>query len=149
MAYLSRAYTDEHGEPVTVLVTTGTHDVGRLVSLLNGSYVLVEQMLAGERLRRQIRRHNGGRAALELLKAHGGTDFTGEIEQDALDGQALAALMVAAEQLLLDCATPLGRPAPQHKRAVRAAIDGVEWRFFDVLVAAVTDMSQQAEAVTA
>jgi hypothetical protein len=44
--------------------------------------------------------------------------------------------MVAAEQLLLDCDTPADKPAPQHKRALRAAIDAVEERFFGVIEAA-------------
>lgn len=30
-----RTYDNEHGDPVVVLVTTGTHDVSRLVQLLN------------------------------------------------------------------------------------------------------------------
>src|SRR5690348_5314843 len=36
MAYESRAYDNEHGDPVVVLVVTGTHDVSRLVNLFNG-----------------------------------------------------------------------------------------------------------------
>ncbi|MGH3415317.1 MAG: phiSA1p31-related protein [Actinocrinis sp.] len=75
--YLSRAYDDEHGDPVVVLVTRGTHDVSRLVQLLAGGHVLVEQLALGERIRRQVKRHSGGRAALQVLKAHGGADFTG------------------------------------------------------------------------
>ncbi len=147
MAYKTRAYTDEHGDPVVVLVVTGTHDVGRLAGLFCGAQVLVEQLQTGEAMRRQARRHASGRAALELLKAHGGPDFTDEITQDALDGQALAALMVAAEQLLLDCSMPSGTPTPQRKRALRAAIDGVERRFFDVLEAAAADASKREVAV--
>lgn len=73
MSYETRAYDNEHGDPVVVLVATGTHDVSRLVNLLsrgNGEQV----QLAG-RVLQQVRRHNGGRAALQLLAAHGGPDF--------------------------------------------------------------------------
>ena len=75
MGFESRAYDDGTGAPVVVLVVTGTHDVGRLVALLNGGPLLVEQMLAGDRIKRQVRRRAGGRAALELLRAHGGPDL--------------------------------------------------------------------------
>jgi len=81
--YESRAYDkpvpdeDVFGpEPVVVLVVTGTHDVGRLVGLLAGGHPLVEQLSLGKRIRSQVRRHSGGRAALELLRQHGGPDFT-------------------------------------------------------------------------
>jgi hypothetical protein len=76
MSYESRAYDNEHGDPVLVLVTTGTHDVSRLVNLLAGNRVPVtEHLTLAERLWRQVRRHNGGRAALKLLTAHGGPDL--------------------------------------------------------------------------
>jgi hypothetical protein len=76
MAYESRAYDNEHGDPVVVLVATGTHDVSRLVNLLtNGN---CEQVSLGQAVLRQVRRHNGGRAALQLLAAHGGPDFLHE-----------------------------------------------------------------------
>lgn len=76
--YESRAYDNQHGDPVVVLVTTGTHDVSRLVQLLNGRGALVEQLMLGDKVVRQLKRHNAGRAALALLKAHGGADFTDE-----------------------------------------------------------------------
>lgn len=79
VSYESRAYdndTDFGPEPVVVIVVTGTHDVSRLVNLLAGQPPVSEQQLFGERVRQQVRRHNGGRAALELLKRHGGPDFT-------------------------------------------------------------------------
>lgn len=72
--YETRAYDNEHGNPVAVLVASGTHDVSRLVQMLNRGNA--EQCGVGEQLVRQVRRHNGGRAALALLKAHGGPDFT-------------------------------------------------------------------------
>lgn len=75
--YESRAFDNEHGNPVVVLVTTGTHDVSRLVQLLQGRLALTEHIGVADRILRQVKRHNGGRAALELLKAHGGPDFTG------------------------------------------------------------------------
>lgn len=78
MSYESRTYDNEHGDPVVVLVVTGTHDVSRLVNTLNGSVPVLEQMDIGRQIMRQTRRHNGGAAALRLLKAHGGPDFTDE-----------------------------------------------------------------------
>ena len=76
MSYQSRAYDNDHGDPVVVLVATGTHDVSRLVNLLAGNRVPVsEQVALAMRLWRQVRRHNGGRAALKLLRDHGGPDL--------------------------------------------------------------------------
>jgi hypothetical protein len=77
MSYESRAYDNEHGHPVVVLVATGTHDVSRLVNLLAGSRMaLCEHMTVSQTLLRQVKRHNGGQAALKLLAAHGGPDLT-------------------------------------------------------------------------
>ena len=73
MSYETRAYDNEHGNPVVVLVATGTHDVSRLVNLLMSGNC--EQVSLGHTVRAQVRRHNGGRAALQLLAAHGGPDF--------------------------------------------------------------------------
>jgi hypothetical protein len=73
----SRAYDNEHGDPVVVLVVAGDHDVSRLVNLLHRGNC--EQVEYAATIVRQMRRHNGGRAALALLKAHGGADFTGTI----------------------------------------------------------------------
>ena len=78
MSYETRAYDNEHGDPVVVLVVTGTYDVSRFVHLTAGGPTVCELLMVGERIRKQVRRHNGGRAALALLKAHGGADFTGE-----------------------------------------------------------------------
>lgn len=83
MSYESRAYDkvndDGFGpDPVVVLVVTGTHDVSRLVGLLASGQPLVEQIALGRKVREQVRRHSGGRAALELLRLHGGPDFTQE-----------------------------------------------------------------------
>ena len=78
MSYETRAYDNEHGDPVVVLVATGAHDVSRLVNMLaNGN---CEQVDLGQRVLRQLRRHNAGRAALRLLRDHGGPDFTTEAE---------------------------------------------------------------------
>lgn len=74
--YESRAYDNEYSEPVVVLVVTGQHDVSRLVNLLTGGQPPVEQIGVGLKILRQVKRHNGGRAALELLRLHGGPDFT-------------------------------------------------------------------------
>lgn len=87
MSYESRAYDnpgDAFGpEPVVVLVVTGTHDVSRLVNLLAGGQPVIEQLQVGDRIRKQVKRHNGGRAALKLLRAHGGPDFTDEQKASA------------------------------------------------------------------
>jgi hypothetical protein len=73
--YESRAYDNPHGDPVVVLVVTGTHDVSRLVNMTTGFVPTIEQSEAGQKILRQVRRHSGGRAALALLAAHGGPDF--------------------------------------------------------------------------
>ena len=76
MSYQTRSYDNEHGDPVVVLVATGTHDVSRLVNLLTGATPNTEQLGLGHQIKRQVRRHNAGRAALALLRRHGGPDFT-------------------------------------------------------------------------
>lgn len=82
--YETRAYDNEHGDPVAILVATGGHDVSRLVNLLAGSRTaLCEHMGLSEQLLRQIKRHNGGRAALHLLAAHGGPDLLETADQQA------------------------------------------------------------------
>lgn len=86
MSYETRAYDKPNDsgfppDPVVVLVVTGTHDVSRLINLFSRG--LIEQIQVGEKIQRQVRRHNGGRAALELLRAHGGPDFTTEPEPNA------------------------------------------------------------------
>jgi hypothetical protein len=78
--YQSRAYDDENGEPVVVLVTTGQHDVSRLINLFNGRLALCEHLGVASQMLRQVRRHNGGRNALALLKKHGGPDFTRDVD---------------------------------------------------------------------
>ena len=76
MSFESRAYDDETGRPVVVLVATGSHSVSRLVAALRtGS---TEQMMLAGRLLDQVKRHNGGREALRLLAAHGGPDLLAE-----------------------------------------------------------------------
>ena len=75
-AYDRRSEPGWPDDPVAVVVAEGTHDVSRLVAALNSG--TVEQMDVGQRLVRQLRRHNTGRAALQLLAAHGGPDFTPE-----------------------------------------------------------------------
>jgi hypothetical protein len=78
MSYETRAYDkpNTYGfspDPVVVIVATGTHDVSRLVHLLSRGNC--EQVDLGEHVLRQVKRHNGGRAALKLLAAHGGPDL--------------------------------------------------------------------------
>lgn len=76
MSMQTRAYDTEDGDPVVVLVVAGTHDVSRLVHLLNGASPNSEQRQLGKAVVTQVRRRNAGRAALALLAAHGGPDFT-------------------------------------------------------------------------
>lgn len=75
MSVEHRAYDNEHGDPVVVLVATGTHDVSRLLNLLNGASPNCEQRAVGRAVTASAHRHNGGRAALKLLAAHGGPDL--------------------------------------------------------------------------
>ncbi|MFG2001767.1 hypothetical protein ACGFNU_21710 [Spirillospora sp. NPDC048911] len=76
MSFESRTYDNDHGDPVVVLVVTGTHDVSRLMNLLAGSRMaLCEHQGLAERMLRQVKRHNGGAAALRLLREHGGPDL--------------------------------------------------------------------------
>lgn len=79
MSVKGRTYRNEHGDPVVVLVATGTHDVSRLVNALERGNC--EQSDMAGRLVRSLRRHNAGRAALTLLRDHGGPDFTGEPDE--------------------------------------------------------------------
>lgn len=102
--YESRAYdkpnTDGFGpDPVVVLVVTGTHDVSRLVHLLSRG--LIEHLEVAKRVLRQVKRHNGGRAALELLRAHGGPDFT-STEEDDVDVPELIAEVERLRELVED-----------------------------------------------
>lgn len=72
----SRAYDTPAGDPVVVLVISGTHDVSRIVNLL--ARVNCEQVGLASKVLRQVKRHAGGRAALALLARHGGADFTND-----------------------------------------------------------------------
>jgi hypothetical protein len=87
MPYESRAYDNEHGEPIVVLVVTGEHDVSRLVQLfsgrMKGHLATCECIGVADTMLRQVKRHSGGRAALALLKAHGGPDFLAKAEHGA------------------------------------------------------------------
>ena len=87
MSYETRAYDNSHGDPVVVLVASGTHDVSRLVHLLAGASPNCEQIGLGQQVLRQVKRHNAGRAALRLLRDHGGPDFT---EHDDLEAKRKA-----------------------------------------------------------
>lgn len=68
-----RVYDNEHGDPVVVMVTTGTFDVSRLAGLLKSGrcedHALADALIAA------YKRHNGGRSALKLLAEHGGPDL--------------------------------------------------------------------------
>lgn len=88
MSYETRAYDERHPDgsntPVVVMVVKGTPDVSRLVNLFAGGQATVEQLEVGKKIRQQVASHSRGRAALELLAAHGGPDFT----QDLPPGRA-------------------------------------------------------------
>lgn len=83
MSYAIRTYDTEQGDPVVVMVVKGTHDVSRIVQAL--THGNCEQAEQGFRLVARLKRHNKGRAALALLKAHGGADFT-DPDDEALVG---------------------------------------------------------------
>jgi hypothetical protein len=96
-------------DPVVVIVATGTHDVSRLVNLLAGGSVTCELLDVGGQVSRQVSRHNGGRAALALLKAHGGPDLlTLVVDRSKLDRAAASYIavledtVVAAARVLFD-----------------------------------------------
>jgi hypothetical protein len=127
MSYETRAYDDEHGDPVVVLVATGTHDVSRLVNLLNGASPNCEQIGLAAAVLRQLRRHNAGRAALRLLRDHGGTDFTEEPAEVAEDRAAVEEIgrllgLRPAPRVRLDAAAVLSRA-----REVLAGPAQVDW----------------------
>lgn len=82
--YETRAYDNEHGEPVVVIVATGEHDVSRLVNLFARGNPVLEQSDLSQKIVRQVKRHNGGQAALRLLKLHGGADFTEDTNERQL-----------------------------------------------------------------
>lgn len=88
MSYQSAAYDKQNDDgfppdPVLVIVATGTHDVSRLIHLLNGGQPVIEQYKLGEQVRRQVNRHNAGRAALRLLHQHGGPDLLETVTTEA------------------------------------------------------------------
>lgn len=122
MSVETRAYDNDHGDPIVVLVATGTHDVSRLVHLLAGATPNTEQRRLGQQVLRQVRRHNAGRAALALLRDHGGPDFTTDpADPDALDvaerraAADLHALARAGERLQAQPAPGCACPADAHK----------------------------------
>lgn len=84
VSYAARTYDNEHGDPVVVLVVTGTHDVSRIVQALTAGNC--EQSGLGERIVKMLKRHNKGRLALALLKAHGGADFTDAEDAPLVEG---------------------------------------------------------------
>jgi hypothetical protein len=74
MATETRAYENEHGDPVVVTVTTGTFDVSRLINVLARGRC--EEGRQAGTAREQLRRHRKGREAIRLLRQHGGPDLT-------------------------------------------------------------------------
>jgi hypothetical protein len=76
-----RVYDMEDGHPCVVMVTSGTHDVSRLANLLHSGRC--EDQATATYIRRTLSRHRGGRAALALLKEHGGPDLLVGTSADA------------------------------------------------------------------
>ncbi len=76
--YTTKDTETEHDGAVPTLTITveGTHDISRMVNLLASGNC--EQGDLQRRIVRSLRRLEGGRAALDLLKRHGGPDFTAE-----------------------------------------------------------------------
>jgi hypothetical protein len=132
--YESRAYDNDSGEPVVVLVVTGTHDVSRLVNLLVGKmagHPVCEQISVGQRVLRQVRRHNGGRAALQLLAAHGGPELLHEPDpelqrRDHLIGE-LRGSLVAAQRERDEAQAEAGRLRGQLSEAWTTARQASEY----------------------
>lgn len=115
MSYESRVYhkpTDFGPDPVVVLVVEGTHDVSRFAAAMNGMSPTVEQLHAGSKLARQLRRDQGGRAALALLAEHGGPDFRGSVP--GVDEWVLRVLRLLAEGR--PCAGWPGTPGCHRRR---------------------------------
>lgn len=88
MSYQTGAYDlpndDGFTDPVLVLVATGTHDVSRLVGLLNGAAQGAkpngEQRRLADQVTEQLRVRDGGRVALQLLAEHGGPSLLSEVD---------------------------------------------------------------------
>jgi hypothetical protein len=83
-----RVYDDaqDDGQPVVVMVARGTFDVPRLAYLM--SCGRCEDVERAGFIVRALRRHNGGRAALKVLRDHGGPDLLEDVpaEPDGLLG---------------------------------------------------------------
>lgn len=77
MSVEGRVYDNGHGDPVVELTIVGTFDVSRLIELRE-TRGRVEDVDLAASLRRKLRRTAGGRAALQVLKDHGGPDLTEE-----------------------------------------------------------------------
>jgi len=135
VSYETRAYDDEHGIPVAVIVVAGTHDVSRLINLFGGATANVEQLQTGRKLLAQIRNHNGGRAALQLLARHGGPDFTPENTTVAIARDKLLARIAELEAeldkvrpVLQTIATSVGADLCRYANALDDQWPG--WREF-------------------
>lgn len=94
MAYDTQAYENRHGDPVVVMVVTGTHDVSRLVNLLSTG--LCEHMPVRDRIVAQLRRRNRGRAALKLLHEHGGPNLVDGPVNELITGDEADRLAVGS-----------------------------------------------------
>lgn len=106
MAVDLRVYDNEHGDPVVVMVTTGTFDVSRLAGLM--AQGRCEDGGRAKAISRALSRHNGGVSALKLLAAHGGPDLLERVTAKASPEQMLREFHAAAGLPLP--AAPTARP---------------------------------------
>jgi len=88
---------DFGAEPRVTITVEGVHDVSRIVGLLQHGNC--EQIDLGSRVVRSLRRHSGGKAALDLLKRHGGPDLRQGVDVTAPRGFVLVG---AAGQTVAD-----------------------------------------------
>lgn len=111
-----RVYDNEHGDPVVVMVTTGTFDVSRLAGLM--AQGRCEDGGRAKAINRALSRHNGGRSALKLLAEHGGPDLLERVSEDIADPVTLSRSDLCE---LIQCSPHLAQPFTDGVRRVLAA----------------------------
>lgn len=126
--YESAAYDKPNADgfqpdPVVVIVATGTHDVSRLVAILNGG--ACEQGKLADQVLRQVRRHNGGRAALRLLAAHGGPDLLAEVGKNEVVKPSEVTDADVDRYAHFIAGHPDAEVDARHRAVTRAVLDGL------------------------
>jgi hypothetical protein len=126
--YESRAYDKPNvggfqPDPVVVIVATGTHDVSRLIGLLNLG--TCEQGKLADHVLRQVRRHNSGRAALKLLAAHGGPDLLAEVGKNEVVKPSDVTEADVDRYAHFIAGHPDAEVDARHRAATRAVLDGL------------------------